>query len=90
MEEYYDDDYLETLEEKLMDEDEDFNYIAPARTKVKKKRLKDPIFSPSLSRVEGGYWASNFTSLQSFIIIFSYSLAQQILGLFFNFDCLVH
>ena len=51
MEEYYDDDYLETLEEKLMDEDEDFNYIAPARTKVKKKRLKDPIFSASLSRV---------------------------------------
>ncbi len=51
MEEYYDDDYLETLEEKLMEDDddfiddEDFNYIAPARSKTKKKRFKDPIFS---------------------------------------------
>jgi len=47
MEEYYDDDYLETLEEKLMEDeddfidDEDFNYIAPARSKTKKKRLKN-------------------------------------------------
>ena len=37
-----------------------------------------------------GHWAVYFTSPQSFLITFSYSLAQQLWGLLLNFDRLVN
>ena len=37
-----------------------------------------------------GQWAVYYTSPQSFILTFSYRLAQQIWGLLMNFDWLVH
>ena len=37
-----------------------------------------------------GEWAVNYNSPQSFLITFSYSLAQQFLGFLLNFDLFVH
>ena len=37
-----------------------------------------------------GHWAVYYTGPQSLIITFSYSLAEQPLGLLLNFDWLVH
>ena len=37
-----------------------------------------------------GQWAAYYTSPQSFIIMLSYSLVQQLLVLLLNFDWLVH
>ena len=37
-----------------------------------------------------GHWAVYYASPQSFIIMFSYLLAQQLLGLLLNFNWLVH
>ena len=43
-----------------------------------------------LRQGERGHWAVYYTSFQSFIIMFSYSLAYQLWGHLFNFDWLFH